>query len=524
MKTKREKKKVFISYAREDQAQAEKIHQYLSDANFDPWMDVHDLVPGDDWLKSITRAIKQAEYFLAILSHNSVDKPGVLQEELDIALKICKKIPDPEIFLIPVRLEECETPEKISQYQWVNLFAEDGWVRLLRALHQERRKSRNWNRRFMASLTGMLIVVSFMTWKVAFQAPNSDSTLLYENACKASTLPLKVGFARLKDCPVENWSTLDGMWESETVQITPLEQSISSSQDARALTGYDLVIWGSCNDQNTLQFELVSSRKPDEIYEPTSLQATGTLTEVGDVGEALISYQRGEYAEAAQQFDASKLAAGSPELELLRSNSLMFAGKYEDAISVLKDTVLLQVPTWGAVYNNLGIALFNREELKKKSGYNFNGLPEFDQAIQYATAENDTETLLLAYTNKGDLLRRSSNWEDAESACKAALQSSAQSSLPYFCLARYKLARIAGSSSDISYTEIQDDLTNGERFGLPPAKIYILQGNLYKMQHQKKEALAEYEHFLNLMQNRACLQVDWSYINDTAGYITMLKH
>ena len=520
MKEKREKRKVFISYAREDQMQAEKIYQYLSDADFDPWMDVHDIVSGDDWLKSITRAIKQSDYFLVCLSHNSVNKPGVLQEELDIALEICKKIPDPEIFLIPVRLEECKMPERISQYQWVNLFADDGWVRLLRALHLERQKSRKWYWQLMVPLTGLLLVTGFMALKVAFQPVETDPAL-YKNACKASEEPLQVGFAKLEACPPKYRDTLARMWESEFVQLTPLDQAISSSQD---LTEYDLVISGSCNQETTLQFELVSSRKPDEIYEPTNLQVTGTLTEIGNVGKALISYQRGEYAEAARQFETSELITASPALAMLKSNSLMFSGNYEEAISMLEDSVLVQAPEWGAAYNNLGIALFNFELLQGKSGYIYSGLPEFKQAIKYATAQDDAEVVLLAYTNKGDLLRRAGNWEDAEVACRTALSSSTQSSTPYICLALFKLSRFAGSSEDIPFKEIQDYLDNANRFDKLPAKFYYLQAGMYRMQNKKQEAITEYTRFLEVMHDRACLEVDWKYIKETAGYLTELQH
>lgn len=521
MKDKSRKKKVFISYAREDQAQAEKIHQYLSDASFEPWMDVHDIVSGDDWLKSITRAIRQSDYFLALLSQHSVDKPGVLQEELDIALEICRKIPDPEIFLIPVRLEECRLPERISRFQWVNLFAEDGWVRLLRALHQERQTSRRWGWRLLVPLAGLLLLAGFLAWK-SLQPPQVDPAL-YENACRASTLPLQVGFATLKDCPAEDWQTLDGLWQSDTVQVTPLDETISSSQEARSRTGYDLVVWGSCEEKTNLQFELVSSRKPDEVYEPASLQVAGTLAEVGDAGNALFRYQRGEYAEAASQFEKSALASTSPELALLRSNSLMFSGRYEDAISVLQDTLLAQAADWGAAYNNLGIARFNLELLQGKPGYNYSGLGDFDQAIRYAAAQDDTEVLLLAYANKSDLFRRTGNWEDAESACRAALRAAAQSSSPHICLALYKLSRFSGSDEPVPFLEIQNDLNNAKRYGPPPAKFHYLQAGVYRRQDQNQEALANYEHFLDVMQDRACLEVDWNYIRDAARYITVLK-
>jgi hypothetical protein len=39
-----------------------------------------------------------------------------------------------DIYLIPVRLEECKVPEDLQSFQWVNLFEKGGWVRLVQAL------------------------------------------------------------------------------------------------------------------------------------------------------------------------------------------------------------------------------------------------------------------------------------------------------------------------------------------------------------------------------------------------------
>lgn len=520
---KKEKRKVFISYAREDLALAEKIHQYLSDADFDPWMDVHDIVSGDKWLKSITRAIKESDYFLSCISPNSVDKPGVLQEELDIALEICKKIPDPEIFLIPVRLAECQMPERIKQYQWVDLFAEDGWVRLLRALHKERQPTRKWDWRILAALACLLLVAGFVVVRAALQPVVVDPSL-YDNVCLASAEPIKVGLAALESCPADDVSAISDMWAGEAIELTPLEQSAPTSQSAQSASEYDLVIRGTCNEaETTLQFELASSRNPDEIYQPTSVQVTGSLTEVGAIGKALIRYQHGDYAEAASQFEASQLTANSPELALLLSNSLMFSGSYDEAIRALEDTVLVLDPEYAAAYNNLGMALFNKDLLQGKSGPIQSGLPELAQAIEHAFAQPDDAVKSLAYANQGDLLRRNGNWEDAEAACQAAQGASAHSSGPYICLVLFKLSRFSGSSDNVPFPEIQGDLNNAKRFDDLPAKSYYLQAALYREQNLIQEALNEYQRFLDAMHERACLEMDWKYIRDTGYYLTKLQ-
>jgi len=43
-------------------------------------------------------------------------------------------MPEGRIFLIPVRLEECRVPQRLSSYQWVDIFGENGYDRLMLAL------------------------------------------------------------------------------------------------------------------------------------------------------------------------------------------------------------------------------------------------------------------------------------------------------------------------------------------------------------------------------------------------------
>ena len=124
---------IFLSYAREDEEKVEKFYQKLSDAGFKPWMDKRDILPGERWQSSIREAIHRSDFFLACLSANSV-KRGFLQKEIRDALDIRQKMFEDDIYLIPVRLEDCGVPETVRDFQWVDLFEEDGWTRLVKAI------------------------------------------------------------------------------------------------------------------------------------------------------------------------------------------------------------------------------------------------------------------------------------------------------------------------------------------------------------------------------------------------------
>lgn len=125
---------IFLSYAREDEPSVRNLYERLLNAGFKPWMDRKDILPGERWKSGIERAIRQSEFFLACLSAHSVNKRGVLQKEIRDALDILQEKMDSDIYLIPVKLEHCEVPETLRDLQWVELFDDDGWLQLVRAL------------------------------------------------------------------------------------------------------------------------------------------------------------------------------------------------------------------------------------------------------------------------------------------------------------------------------------------------------------------------------------------------------
>ena len=99
---------VFISYAKEDQRSADRLYRDLKSAGVSLWMDSHDLLPGQLWEREIEEAISRSSYFIALQSTRSVGKQGHVQKELRRALEVAEAYPEDELFIIPVRIEECE--------------------------------------------------------------------------------------------------------------------------------------------------------------------------------------------------------------------------------------------------------------------------------------------------------------------------------------------------------------------------------------------------------------------------------
>lgn len=119
------KNRIFISYAKEDHDIAERLYNDLKADQLMPWIDIYELLPGQNWEIEIESVISQCSYFMLLLSKNSVTKEGHIQKEIRLALDRALKIPDGRIFIIPIRIEECEPHFKeLKKFHYVDLFAD----------------------------------------------------------------------------------------------------------------------------------------------------------------------------------------------------------------------------------------------------------------------------------------------------------------------------------------------------------------------------------------------------------------
>jgi hypothetical protein len=134
--------RIFISYATEDRAQALEIYRYLLSCALTVWIDCECLLPGQNWRTEIEREISRSHFFLAVLSNNSINKRGYVQKELKIALEMLDMLPHGEIFLLPVRIEECRVEHpSLSSLHYIDMFGRK-WKRgaryILKSIHRNR--------------------------------------------------------------------------------------------------------------------------------------------------------------------------------------------------------------------------------------------------------------------------------------------------------------------------------------------------------------------------------------------------
>ncbi len=125
--------KVFLCHAHADRDRVRALYTRLTKDGVDAWLDKAKLLPGQDWELEIRKAVREADVVVVCLS-KQFNQAGFRQKEVRLALDTAMEKPEGEIFIIPARLEECDTLESLRKWHWVDLFEVDGYEMLMRAL------------------------------------------------------------------------------------------------------------------------------------------------------------------------------------------------------------------------------------------------------------------------------------------------------------------------------------------------------------------------------------------------------
>jgi hypothetical protein len=124
--------KVFLCHAREDKAAVRELDVKLRKSGIDPWLDENELLPGLRWKEEISKAIRASDSILICFSKTAATKEGYVQREMKEALERYDEQPPGKIFLIPLRLENCEVPPRFQEIQRVDYFEPNGNELLVR--------------------------------------------------------------------------------------------------------------------------------------------------------------------------------------------------------------------------------------------------------------------------------------------------------------------------------------------------------------------------------------------------------
>ncbi|MCP4106451.1 MAG: toll/interleukin-1 receptor domain-containing protein [Desulfobacteraceae bacterium] len=153
--------KIFISYGEEDSETAKRLYDDLKASGFAPWMNKKNILPGQNRKLEIRQAIMESSYFLVLLSEKFISGRGYFQKELKTALEILEQMPPSDIFILPVRLDDCKPSyENLQDIQHTDLFPsyEKGFRQIVRVLESPEKESRRFvDERVLGTLAGIRI-------------------------------------------------------------------------------------------------------------------------------------------------------------------------------------------------------------------------------------------------------------------------------------------------------------------------------------------------------------------------------
>ncbi len=131
-----EQLRVFLCHASQDKRSVRELYSRLKKDGFDPWLDEENILPGQDWQREIASALHRSDTVLVCLSQASTSKIGFVQKEIKDVLDLADRQPEGAIFIIPLKLEECDVPDRLSARQWVDYFGDHGYERLRLSLEE----------------------------------------------------------------------------------------------------------------------------------------------------------------------------------------------------------------------------------------------------------------------------------------------------------------------------------------------------------------------------------------------------
>ncbi len=128
--------RVFLCHASCDKNPVRDLYGRLLKEGIAPWLDEEDLLPGQQWEMEIRKSVRESDAVIVCLSKASINKTGFVHREIKYALDVAEEHPEGTIFIIPLKLEECDLPDRLQRYHWVSIFESNGYDKLLRSLNR----------------------------------------------------------------------------------------------------------------------------------------------------------------------------------------------------------------------------------------------------------------------------------------------------------------------------------------------------------------------------------------------------
>jgi uncharacterized protein (TIGR02145 family) len=125
--------RIFVCCAPADKVRAEETCKRLDSAGLD--LEIIGLSNRGEG--EVENAIASARFVLVFFSNRSAPDEEALNRRLDMALQSARQIPRGRVFIIPVRLDQCDVPERVDHLQLIDLFKEGEFQKVVEVIREE---------------------------------------------------------------------------------------------------------------------------------------------------------------------------------------------------------------------------------------------------------------------------------------------------------------------------------------------------------------------------------------------------
>jgi len=184
--------KVFISHSHQDKKFVSQLSIELRKDGIQVWTNEKELAVGENIAEKITSAINKTDYFIVVLSKNSINSTWV---NFELSATRLNEISKQQNIILPVLIEDCEIPFSLRDrvFSDFRFSFDEGYVKLVKALKtQSTKKLQETDRK----------VDKFQPDSYEFQIKN------LKEAYNAGNLSLFCGAGISFDAGIPTWNTL----------------------------------------------------------------------------------------------------------------------------------------------------------------------------------------------------------------------------------------------------------------------------------------------------------------------------
>ncbi len=343
--------RVFLCHSSGDKDVVRALSSRLMRPAFHLWLDEIDLLPGQFWQREIPKAVHESDVVLICLSSGSINKKGYVQKEIKFALDAADEQPEGTIFLIPVRLENCKVPDRLSEWQWVNLYEANGFERLVASLQKRAHE------------------LGIATEEQPNTADSNHTVLQQVSPSESPSEPLTpterakpkrwLSAFRIASIVVISALLVGAIWFTVQNLISRTSSGTSTMHHNLGLT--------LANDRKYAEAEI-------EFREALKITPNSAVVH-NDLGQALGN--QGKFPEAETEFrQAIRIDPNYYIAHQGLGQTLNELKRYQEAEAALKEAIKL-VPNYAEAHNNLAFALFNQDRYPEAEEH-FNRSIELD--------------------------------------------------------------------------------------------------------------------------------------------------